>query len=119
MAPRAGVVTRINWNLAANGNCVEVQYQDGTLAKFLHLNENLVQPGQRVTAGTVVGKSGNTGHSTGPHLHYQLGKGDRVIDPVDYHGTLRRQLQPEAMKPFGDRMADLDAQLSTAVAARQ
>lgn len=119
MTPRAGTVTRINWNLAANGNCVEVQYQDGTLAKFLHLNENLVQIGQRVTAGTVIAKSGNTGHSTGPHLHYQLGRGDRVIDPVTYHGTLRRQLQPEAMKDFGDRMADLDRQMTGTVAARQ
>jgi hypothetical protein len=41
-----------------------------------------------------------------------------VIDPVDYHGTLRRQLQPEAMKDFGERMADLDRQLGGAVAAR-
>lgn len=116
VTPRAGSVTRTNWNHAANGNCVEVQYQDGTLAKFLHLNENLVQAGQRVTAGTVVGKSGNTGHSTGPHLHYQLEQGGRVVDPIKYHGTLRRQLQPTAMPGFSERAVQLDRQLSQQVA---
>lgn len=118
VTPRAGVVTRTNWNHAANGNCVEVRFNDGVLAKFLHLNENSVKDGQRLSAGTEVGKSGNTGHSTGPHLHYQLERGSTVLDPIAYHGTLRRQLQPEAMDGFKQKMADLDAQLEGRLAAR-
>ncbi|MFZ5479843.1 MAG: M23 family metallopeptidase [Myxococcota bacterium] len=116
--PRAGRVTRTNWNHAANGNCVEVQFGDGVLAKFLHLNENFVKEGQTVTAGTAVGKSGNTGHSTGPHLHYQLERGSSTVDPIAYHGTLRRQLPADAMPGFQQAMGELDAQLDGRVAAR-
>jgi murein DD-endopeptidase MepM/ murein hydrolase activator NlpD len=118
VAPRAGRVTRTNWNHAANGNCIEIQYGDGMLAKFLHLNENLVKDGQTVSAGTVIAKSGNTGHSTGPHLHYQLDRGDNVVDPVTYHGTLRRQLPPDAMPGFQAAMNDVMTQLDGRLASR-
>ena len=40
---KAGTVLRVNWNWGANGNCIEIQYGDGTLAKFLHLSENLLK----------------------------------------------------------------------------
>lgn len=118
VAPRAGKVVRTNWNHAANGNCIEIQFSDGVLAKFLHLNENFVKDGQSVTAGTVIAKSGNTGHSTGPHLHYQLERGSGVVDPIAYHGTLRRQLQPDAMPAFQQAMAELENQLDGRIAAR-
>lgn len=118
ITPRAGVVTRTNWNHAANGNCVEVRFADGVTAIFLHLNENLVKEGQKLTAGTVVGKSGNTGRSTGPHLHYQLMRGNKVLDPIDYHGTLHRQLQPDAIESFKQRVVELDQQLDGRLAGR-
>ncbi len=117
LSPRAGVVTRTDW-LAANGNCVEIRFSDGILAGFLHLNQTLVKPGDRVIAGSVIGKSGNTGRSTGPHLHYQLLQSSRAVDPVQYHGVLRRQLQPEAMKDYQLRISELDQQLLSRVAAR-
>jgi murein DD-endopeptidase MepM/ murein hydrolase activator NlpD len=94
-APRAGTVTRSNWNWKANGNCIEIRYEDGVLAKFLHLNENRVKRGDRVHAGQVIALTGNTGHSTAPHLHYQLDRGSKTLDPLDYHGTVRRSLDPE------------------------
>lgn len=118
VAPRAGVVTRVNWNQAANGNCVELRYQDGVIAKFLHLNENLVKEGQSVAAGTAIAKTGNTGHSTGAHLHYQTERNGTVVDPVDYHGTLRRQLQADAVARFKSETHALAAQLGGQVAAR-
>lgn len=117
-APRAAVVTRINWNQPANGNCVELRYQDGVIAKYLHLNESLVKEGQSVAAGTVIAKTGNTGHSTGAHLHYQLERGGRVVDPIEYHGTLRRQLQPDVMARFASETKSLEMQLVGQVAAR-
>jgi murein DD-endopeptidase len=115
-APRAGVVTRVNWNHAANGNCVEIKFSDGALAKFLHLNENAVAAGQKVTAGQLLGRTGNTGRSTGPHLHYQIERGPKVVDPIDYHGTLRRTLPPELMAEFSRHVTELSAQLDTSVA---
>lgn len=119
VSPFAGVVTRSNWNHAANGNCLEIELADGTLVKMLHLSENLVGPGDRVTAGQLVARSGNTGHSTGPHLHYQLNRGDRVLDPVDVHGTTRRQLPPQDRAAFDAEVARIDALLqhSTLVAS--
>ncbi len=117
LAPRAGKVLRVNWNHAANGNCVELRFSDGATAKFLHLNENLVKEGQTVTAGEVIARSGNTGRSTGPHLHYQIEKAGRTVDPVDYHGTLRRKLPPELMADFAAKAKELSAQLDTQVAS--
>jgi murein DD-endopeptidase MepM/ murein hydrolase activator NlpD len=118
VSPRAGRVTRANWNHAANGNCIEVRFTDGTLAKFLHLNENLVKEGQNVSAGTEIARSGNTGRSTGPHLHYQLERGGKVIDPVQYHGTLRRQLPADAMPGFELAKKELAEQLDARLASR-
>lgn len=111
-APFEGVVLRTNWNWGANGNCVEVQYPDGTLAKFLHLSENRVKPGEKVAAGQVIALTGNTGHSTAPHLHYQLNAHDRVVDPLDYHGTERRQLDDAGVAQFKPAMQKLDALLA-------
>ena len=96
VSPRAGTVTRVNWNTGANGGCVEVRFADGTLAKFLHLSGSNVRPNQHVREGEVIASSGNTGRSTGPHLHYQLDRNGRNIDPVDYHGTERRQTRQSA-----------------------
>ena len=116
-SPFAGTVLRTNWNWGANGNCVEVQYPDGTLAKFLHLSENRVKVGEKVEAGQVIALTGNTGHSTAPHLHYQLNQGEKVVDPLDYHGTERRQLDDAAMVQFKPVMQKLDALLADQAAA--
>ena len=59
-----------------------MKFSDGTLAKYLHLEKASVKEGQTVKVGDTVGYVGNTGRSTAPHLHYQLNKGSRVLDPV-------------------------------------
>jgi murein DD-endopeptidase MepM/ murein hydrolase activator NlpD len=114
VTPFAGVVTRANWNWKANGNCVEIQHADGVLAKYLHLSKNTVKAGDRVKAGDVIALTGNTGRSTGPHLHYQLNKGSKVLDPIDYHGTERRKLPEADAAKFGQVVKAADARLDTA-----
>lgn len=114
VAPFAGRVTRVDWNQANNGHCVEVELADGTLAKFLHLESTAVSAGARVAAGATVGHSGNTGHSSGPHLHYQLNRGEAVLDPVDVHGTTRRQLDASQMAAFRAEVARIDGLLAEA-----
>jgi len=111
ISPKAGSVTRVNWNTHANGSCVEVRYPDGTLAKFLHLDTVRVRPRQHVTAGQVIATSGNSGRSTAPHLHYQLNRGSQTLDPVEYHGTTRRQLPEIAMADFQMQVRRADALL--------
>jgi murein DD-endopeptidase len=110
-SPWAGRVTRTNWNWSANGNCIEVEYANGLVAKYLHLNENKVKPGDRVSAGQVIALSGNTGRSTGPHLHYQLERGTSIIDPVKEHGTHRRELPAADRAAFDAEVARLNTLL--------
>ncbi len=118
LATRAGTVKRTNWNTRSNGNCVEVRFSDGTLAKYLHLSKTGVKPGQKVKLGQVLGESGNTGHSTAPHLHYQLNKGKRVLDPMDFHGITARAIQTGERDAFDSNVARLDALLGNALARR-
>ena len=72
------------------GNAVRVQHDQGTVTVYAHLSEVLVSAGQRVTAGTYLGREGSTGNSTGPHLHFevrltpQLGSG---VDPREWLAT--------------------------------
>jgi murein DD-endopeptidase MepM/ murein hydrolase activator NlpD len=111
ITPFAGTVTRANWNWASNGNCIEVRFQNGDIAKFLHLAENKVKEGDTLSAGDVVGLVGNTGHSYAPHLHYQVEVGGKVVDPVDYHGTVRRRVDGVALENLRAEIARHDALL--------
>jgi len=101
-APFAGTVTRRNWSTRSNGRCVElVAKGSGMKAYFLHLSSVDVRPGQSVERGDLLGRSGNTGRSTAPHLHYELHRRDgRVIDPFRVHDTRRIVLPPDSMPAF-------------------
>lgn len=107
-SPKGGKVLRTNWNWRYNGNSIEIRFDDGIVAKFLHLSHTGVKPGQRVSAGDVIGKTGNTGRSTAPHLHYQLERGPKVIDPLDYHDTYHRTLPASVLPAFQAEVARLD-----------
>ncbi len=112
VAPKAGTITRVNWNWKANGNCVEMQFPGGVFAKFLHLDR--IQPGieagKKVAAGTVLAASGNTGRSNGPHLHYQLNRGAEgaVVDPLEYHGAVQDTLSGTDIPAFRAVQAQFD-----------
>ncbi len=99
-APRRGKVVQTDWNTTFNGKSVELEYEDGVHAKFLHLDATKVKPGQAVKAGQVIGLTGNSGRSTAPHLHYQLERGSTILDPLEYHGSSRRKLPAAALEPF-------------------
>lgn len=117
-SPFSGTVARTDWNWGANGNCAEVTFSNGAVAKFLHLSETTVKPGQTVAAGDVIGKTGNTGRSTAPHLHYQVEQGGKVVDPLDFHGSERRRLTGAAMGSFQSEAHRFDALLDGALAMR-
>src|SRR5262249_24785670 len=94
-------VARKTWNFKSNGNSLELHENGGarTTAFSRQLPEvpAEVKVGDKVTRGQVVARSGNTGHSFSPHLHYQLqSSGGAVIDP--FAGPTHRAALPAEAK---------------------
>lgn len=84
---------------AAEANFVRILHDDGTHAVYAHLNWNSirVRPGQRVERGEYIADSGNTGFSTGPHLHFAvlINRGMRIESlPVVFEGPARGPVEP-------------------------
>ncbi len=78
----SGTVIDAGW-AGGYGMRVEIKYWDGTVSYFAHMSQIAVAKGQRVAPGTFVGKTGNTGHSTGPHLHLEIHPhGGEPLDPA-------------------------------------
>ena len=82
VATAKGTVVRSGWDMGY-GNVVEVQHAEGFSTRYAHLSKRLVQPGDLVERGSILGEVGSTGRSTGPHLHYEVFSKDRVINPAN------------------------------------
>lgn len=80
-AALGGEVLRV-WTSEAGGLSIKVKYDDGTVAGFAHLDSAAVEKGQRILPGDILAKTGNSGRSTGPHLHYTLTRGGKKVDPL-------------------------------------
>lgn len=83
-APQDGVVTKTGSD-SMNGIHVQID-SNGTVHSLLHLSQSKVSSGDKVKQGQVVGLSGNTGHSTGPHLHWSKRVSGRPVDPMSNIG---------------------------------
>lgn len=77
-----GTVIYAGWNNQGYGNLVIVE-NGAYKTYYAHLSEIPVSVGESVRAGDVIGLSGNTGNSTGPHLHYEIRKNGVNIDPTN------------------------------------
>lgn len=66
------------------GNLVEIDHGYGITTRYGHLSRILVSAGDEVSAGAVIGRAGSTGRSTGPHIHYEVRRDGRAIDPVHF-----------------------------------
>jgi murein DD-endopeptidase MepM/ murein hydrolase activator NlpD len=69
---------------AVNGRVLIVDHGRGVTTAYCHNSELLVHRGQRVSRGELIARSGNTGRSTGPHLHYQLELAAQPVDPLRF-----------------------------------
>jgi len=83
IATGAGVVTWADTRFGY-GNLVEVDHGDGVVTRYGHNKTLLVKVGDIVTKGQSIGKMGSTGRSTGPHVHYEVLKRGKQIDPLPY-----------------------------------
>ena len=72
------------------GNVIWIDHASGILSLYAHLSEIRVQPGERIGAGQIIGLSGATGDVTAPHLHFEVWRWGRPVDPVPVLGGLPR-----------------------------
>jgi murein DD-endopeptidase MepM/ murein hydrolase activator NlpD len=89
LASAAGVVTKSEWS-GAYGNWVELRHAQGFQTRYAHLSQRKVAEGDKIERGAVVGALGNTGRSTGPHLHYEIIYKDAVINPTQVWAVLQK-----------------------------
>lgn len=85
-ASKDGIAVRVN-TLPSNGKNIKLLHPDGTTSYYLHLSKFKIKLNQRVKQGELIGLSGNTGNSTGPHLHFSVTNAKGVlIDPEKAYG---------------------------------
>ena len=83
LAPAPGKVVFVGSQLL-HGNTTMINHGWGVYTLYAHQSEFLVQEGDRVKAGDIIGRVGSTGRSTGPHLHWEIWVGGIQVDPMDW-----------------------------------
>ncbi|ETT52427.1 M23 family metallopeptidase [Paenibacillus sp. FSL H7-0350] len=82
-AALGGVVTSAE-QMGARGKYIIIKHDNGLETWYMHLNQMTVTPGERVGKGEQIGMLGSTGRSTGPHLHFQVVKQNKPVNPLNY-----------------------------------
>ena len=82
------------------GKAVRLRHGGGLETRYCHMSRMAVQRGQQVRRGQVIGYVGSTGLSTGPHLHYEMYRGGRAINPAGVSYVTRAQLEGEELARF-------------------
>jgi murein DD-endopeptidase MepM/ murein hydrolase activator NlpD len=91
-APSDGKVIRVDSRSAGYGKHIRIDHGFGYVTLYGHLNEYNVRRGQRVKRGDVIGFVGNTGRSVAPHLHYEIRKDGKHLNPINfYYGDLNTE----------------------------
>ncbi|MBN2215577.1 MAG: M23 family metallopeptidase [Bacteroidales bacterium] len=80
-----GIVTFLNYSRKGYGNEVIIDHSFGFSTRYAHLHKILVESGDSVNRGQVIGLVGNTGRSTGPHLHYEVRFEGQPLNPFFYY----------------------------------
>jgi murein DD-endopeptidase MepM/ murein hydrolase activator NlpD len=84
VATADGQVVTVDYDAGGFGNNIIIRHKHGFYTRYAHMLSFAVRVGQRVQQGEVIGYIGNTGLSTGPHLHYEVHIGSDVVDPYKY-----------------------------------
>lgn len=82
-ASSGGTVTRSGWS-SSYGYCIYIQHPAGIETRYAHNSKLLVKVGQTVSQGQAIALSGNTGDSSGPHLHFEIRVNGKAVNPKDY-----------------------------------
>lgn len=79
-----GKVVKMGWE-TGYGNTIEINHGFGYITRYAHLKAFSTKLGKKVVRGEVIGQVGNTGKSTGPHLHYEVHVKGKIVNPVNYY----------------------------------
>lgn len=92
-----------------HGKYVRLEHGGGIGTGYAHMSQIAVSAGTHVRAGQVIGYVGSTGLSTGPHLHFEVYRNGRKIDPMSVSFTVRNEVNKNELMAFKARLADLRA----------
>jgi murein DD-endopeptidase MepM/ murein hydrolase activator NlpD len=110
LAAGNGTVIKAAWD-SGYGRRVEIQHANGYVTTYNHMSgfARAIEPGARVRQGTIIGYLGNTGLSTGPHLHYEVIVNDRYVDPLRIRLPRGRELDGRMLAEFKREKERIDA----------
>ena len=89
------------------GNAVRLKHSGNLSTRYCHMSRVAVRRGQSVRRGQVIGYVGSTGLSTGPHLHYEMYRGGRAVNPASVRFVTRAQLSGAQLREFRSALAKL------------
>ncbi|OQY19535.1 MAG: hypothetical protein B6I36_03780 [Desulfobacteraceae bacterium 4572_35.1] len=109
-----GVVKRVK-NHPFAGKYIEIKHDGRYATRYLHLSRITVRRGQKVQRGERIAMSGNTGRSTGPHLHYELHIKGRAVNPLTAKIPMAASVPKNKITAFNKRVANLIAMMEPKV----
>jgi soluble lytic murein transglycosylase len=112
VASAAGTVKHVGNDPKGHGNYVEVEHADGVITRYSHASKITAEVGQQVNAGDPIGAVGSTGKSTGPHLHFEVLRDGKAVDPAPFLKQGGR-----AKEEFSGYMKEYDGDLAKSFAA--
>ncbi len=83
-AALGGAVVFAGWRNAVYGNFVILDHGDGVRTRYAHNSRILVKKGERVVQGQIIATSGETGRVTGPHIHFEVFRDSKAVDPLQH-----------------------------------
>lgn len=119
MAAGAGTVVRAN-RYGGYGNYIRIKHSDGYSTAYAHMKNFArgIKAGKRVTQDQIIGYVGSTGASTGPHLHYEVLKNGKHINPRQLNQLSGKPLEKSQMPKFEARRREIDALRSELVSGK-
>ena len=83
-----GIVTAAGWDSKGGGNYIKIKHSNSFVTSYLHLSEIYYRVGEYVKAGFIIAKSGDSGNTTGPHLHFSVSENGNYINPIHFLNDL-------------------------------
>jgi len=96
-----GYVQFSGWSTVGYGNLVVIEHEQGFSTRYGHLQKGVAKVGQRVNAGDLIALLGNTGRSTGAHLHFEVRKNDQALNPFPFIRESRADVFQQARNGRG------------------